>query len=247
MRIPQTLAMAYAVLLAAGCAREQQNAKYDENISPTYSAGRMIEYDHARDKVSSSSSTHGAAAASDERSGTQSDNSIVASVRELLRQNVEIAPIVPNIQISANNGAVVLSGSVQSGEQKRQIESIAQQAIGVVAINNRLQVLSTPSRQDIGMQNQPGNPLLNPTSIRDNPPPLYQNAGNGADNANTKALNPSSSPDNQMNPPQNLNPTSTSSNSLPRLYQNAGSASPEQDGQLQTPDSNLNTNDSPMH
>ena len=178
MRISSAMAMASALLLGAGCAREQQSAHYDETISPAYSAGRTSDYDSDH-KAAVSSPNESELNATAEKIGGQSDNSIVASVRELLLRNEEIAPIVPNIQISDNNGAVILNGSVQSQEQKRQIEVIAQQATGVVAINNQLDVI-TPPRQTT-MENQPTNPLLNPTSVSSNSPPaLYQNSGNGS-------------------------------------------------------------------
>jgi hypothetical protein len=251
MRVSYTLVMASALLLA-GCAREQHNAQYDESISPAYSAGRMTEYDNDHNTAVSSPVVPSATVAAG-KSPAQSDNAIVASVRELLRRNAEVAPIVPNIQISANNGAIILSGTVQSAEQKRQIEAIAQQATGVVAVNNQLDIISTP--QQTGMENQVSNPLLNPTSTgTNNPPVLYQNAAGGAENSNTNALTPSS--------------TSTVSNSPPRLYRDAGSSAEnsnsnalletsrpngagriyqEQNGQPQTTNSDQSTSDSPMH
>ena len=187
MRIPGTFLMAAALVLAAGCARDQQHAQYDESLSPAYSAGRMSQFGDSGNNAAAQGGLNGAT----ERSGSQSDNAIVASVRESLRRNAEIAPMVPNIQITANNGAVMLSGTVQSVEQKRQIEDIAQQSTGVVAVNNQLQVMATPGRN--GADSQGGNPLLNPTSNDgENSPKLYQDPGTGAGNSSSNALDQTS-------------------------------------------------------
>jgi hypothetical protein len=188
MRIPQTFLMAAALVLVAGCARDRQHAQYDENLSPAYSAGRTSQLGDDGN-AAAQASLNGAA----ERSGSQSDNAIVASVRESFRRNAEIAPIVSNIQITANNGAVMLSGTVQSEEQKRQIADIAQQSTGVQAVNNQLQVMATPGANGVGANDQGSNPLLNPTSTgSENSPKLYQDVGNGAGNSSSNALNQTS-------------------------------------------------------
>jgi hypothetical protein len=189
MRIPQTFLMASALVLAAGCAREQQHAQYDESLSPAYSAGRTSQSGDEGNNAAAQGGLNGAT----ERTGSQSDNAIVSSVRESLRRNAEIAPMVSNIQITANNGAVMLSGTVQSDEQKRQIGDIAQQSTGVVAVNNQLQVMAIPAANGVGAENQGSNPLLNPTSNGgENAPKLYQDAGNGAGNSSSNALDQTS-------------------------------------------------------
>lgn len=97
--------------------------------------------------------------------------------------------MVPNIQITANNGAVMLSGTIQSEEQKRQIGDIAQQSTGVVAVNNQLQVIAIPAANGVGAEKQGSNPLLNPTSTGgENAPKLYQDAGSGVGNSSSNAL-----------------------------------------------------------
>lgn len=217
--------MAAGLLMAAGCADNQETAHYDPSISPVYSAGRMSDFNGPHAAVSSP--VMSAAASASGKSATQSDNAIVASVRESLRRNAEIAPIVSNVQISANNGAVLLNGSVQSEEQKRQIEAIAQQATGVVAINNQLQVFSSPSPRETDTGNQPVNPLLNPTSVGgNNPPAIYQNTGRGAQNSNSNAVNQTAQP-----------------GGAGKIHQDQ----PNQNGQAETTNSDQSTEDSPMH
>lgn len=156
---------------------------------------------------------------------SRSDNTIVTEIRQSLQQDPEIAPIVPNIQITANNGTVELHGTVQSGAQKRQIESIAVNATGVVVVDDHMHVSSTgqsgTGEQEggtMGQTSQPSNPqlnpntatsgqsgeggTLNPTSTSNNSPAqIYQNSTNSVSGGET------------------LNPTSNSTNSAPRLYQ----------------------------
>jgi hypothetical protein len=63
MKIPQMLLMTSALLFAAGCAHEQQKARFYEGAYSYYSAG--------------GASANVAAG----KTGSQSDNTIVASVR----------------------------------------------------------------------------------------------------------------------------------------------------------------------
>lgn len=223
MKITQAVTMASALLLAAGCAHEQQRAQYDESMSPAYS-GRTGESGNGGNNNMSPPSSSASEQVSGNvvagKSGSASDNTIVAEVRESLQRNAEIAPIVPNIQISANNGAVVLSGSVQSEEQKRQIGALALQASGVVAVNNQLQIIANPGSRESGMENQPDNPLLNSTSSSSNSVPrIYKDAGDNPDNSNGNALNPTSLPNGAdkiyQEPPQKQNGQGTNSNQTP--------------------------------
>jgi hypothetical protein len=153
-----------------------------------------------------------------------------------LRRDAEIAPIVPNLKITANNGAVILSGSVQSEEQKRQIEAIAQQATGVRAINNQLHIITSPAYRE----NPSSNPPLNPTSNNgDKSPRLYKNAPGSTDNSGTNALNQTSRPEGSDRLYQNAGSTTQNSNSNALNGQ-------EQNGQPQTTNSNPNKNTSQM-
>jgi BON domain len=176
MKLQPIIVIVSALFLAVGCAHEKNEAQYDQDISPTYSSGRMKDYNGYGNNVApqnpTGTSTSPNAAAAAGKSGSESDNSLVAAVRESLLRNAEIAPIVPNLQITANNGAVQLNGSVQSEQQSREIGTLALNTTGVVAVNNQLQVISTPP----GTQNpnQSGDPSLNPTGMESNGPPrLY--------------------------------------------------------------------------
>lgn len=204
MKITQTIVIASALLLAAGCAHEQQQAQYDESISPYRSDGTP-RYEPYGGSYSPGGATVGASTSQPQ---SQSDNTIVTQVRQSLQQDPEIAPIVPNIQISANNGTIDLNGTVQSEQQKRQIYSIVRNAGGVVAVNNQLQVSSTGQNgMEGGAQN--GNQGSE------------QGATTGqAPQSNNPQANPSTAPSGQSSE-GTLNPTSTSTNSPAQIYENA--------------------------
>ena len=105
-------------------------------------------------------------------------------IDEALQRDPEIALVVPNIQITAANGAIILTGSVQSDEQKRQIMAKVLQVSGVVAVNNQLSVIAGPN----GGQGAGGlNPTSNSGSER-----LYKDSANGPDNSTNNVLNPTS-------------------------------------------------------
>src|SRR5207249_6686201 len=59
-----------------------------------------------------------------------------------------LAPLVPNLQISFQNGTVVLAGNVPSEQEKQKIETIVKSTTGVVNVNNQLQV-STQSQLNL--------------------------------------------------------------------------------------------------
>ena len=181
MKITSAVSMASALLLAAGCAHEQNHAQYDENMSPNYSSGRMSDYNPDKNKNQVSENMSG------QKSRSESDSAIVADVREKLRSDAKTAPLIPNIQITANNGLVLLNGTVQSAEQKQQIETLAQRAAGAVAVNNQLKVLSLPNDMNNG-------PLLEPTGTEAPLPRLYKDAAEGTDQSTNNALNPASIP-----------------------------------------------------
>jgi len=206
MKITYTITMASALLLAAGCAHEERSYTTSET---GYSSGHISEYNTQNNYssgggasssqptysgsvgadgtytpyASSDSSVSGGFAAG---AGTESDNTIVAQVRESLRQDPEIALIVPNIQISAHNGVIILNGSVQSEEQKRQILSRIKNVSGVVTVNNQLNVMAGPNGQ-----NSSGS-QLNPTGASsDDSQRLYKDA-NTQDSSPNNALNSTS-------------------------------------------------------
>jgi osmotically-inducible protein OsmY len=155
------------------------SARPDGNYSGTVGAdGTYTPYANS-DSTAATSAYAGGAGASDE--------TIVSEVRESLRQDPEIALIMPNIQISAHDGAIILSGPVQSEEQKRQIFSRVQGISGVVTVNNQLNVTVGGSNAQNSKTQDPNAPQLNPTGSSDSDH-LYRDA-NKPDNSSNNALN----------------------------------------------------------
>ena len=156
-----------ALLLAGGCAPEQQHqARHEGIIAPAYSPdGTRLPDSYygenapnntpkAANKTQSPPYVSREPPCPPSAHVKRSDNSIAADAREALLRNAEIAAIVPNIQITANNGVLRLSGSAQSEEQTRQIQSIVGRTKGVVAVNNQLQFPGkTTSEAGNGMGN----------------------------------------------------------------------------------------------
>src|SRR5690606_12442957 len=71
-----------------------------------------------------------------------SDQELVSRVQEALKQDPALASTAQNIQVSASNGEVTLSGSVNSEQEKADIGAKAQQVTGVTQVNNQLEVAS---------------------------------------------------------------------------------------------------------
>jgi len=239
MKITQTMGIASALLLVTGCAHEEYSARTDESVSPGYgySSGRTEYNTHNNFSSAPSAGGYSGNASGTYSTGnggaysggvstgsqSQSDNTIVAQVRAALERDPEIAFVVPNIQISANNGAIMLNGHVQSEEQKRQILSKVQQVTGVATVNNQLEVM--PGLNGPGSS---GGPQMNPTGGSSGADRLYKDASNGRDNSTNNALNPTSRENsasqlyresNQENRSTNsLNPTSLENGSS-QIYQ----------------------------
>lgn len=170
MKIMQAIALASAAILAAGCAHDEHRAHYDESVTPSASQSGQNNQDN-NNQYTTYQNENAA------RAGSESDNALVAQLRQSLKQDPQIAPLLPNIQIRANNGTVILSGPVQSDEQKRQIESIVLDASGIVLLDNQLRV-SGP---------------MNPTSNNTNSAPrIYHDAAGSMNAATNNALSPTS-------------------------------------------------------
>jgi hypothetical protein len=198
MKMIRPVGVVSALLLATGCAHQGGQAQYDESISPSVS--QSSEYGNGAPMGNTS----------------ESDNRLVTEVRASLHQNPETAPVASSIHISANNGTVTFSGLVQNDEQKRQIESIARRSNWVVGVNDQLQISGETMR---------------PTSRSNEGDSIYYDAAGRHDQSQIPASN---GVNNDVNNPsagtvqpetdntgQSLAPTSTETNSVPRLYHDA--------------------------
>lgn len=199
MKIRRTIALASAAILAAGCAHEQHQAQYNESVAPN--ATQSSQYNSSQYTGGQSVTVAG--------TSTVPNDTLVNQVRQSLQQDPKIAPVVPNIQITADHGLVVLSGTVQSREQKMQIQSTVAGLSGVDILDDQLRVSGS---------------AMNPTSRPDAGSQIYSNpGGNTNDEAGNPPPNPTANGDtNSVNQPHLLNPTSNNTNSPPRIYHDAG-------------------------
>jgi len=79
------------------------------------------------------------------------DLSLETSLRDQLNRYGELASAAPNVQITARNGLVTLTGSVPSERDRQMIEAMVRNTAGVASLNDQLQVTYSPT----GSYNQP--------------------------------------------------------------------------------------------
>jgi len=70
------------------------------------------------------------------------DKALEQRVTSSLREDTSLAAVVPNITVDANNGTVTLEGSVNSQEQRTDIESKVRSITGVMQVTNNLKISS---------------------------------------------------------------------------------------------------------
>jgi osmotically-inducible protein OsmY len=136
MKIGKHFGIISALVLVAGCSRHEQ-AHYTDygtaySSTPTYQQPTT---------TTSSASTS-------PQSTNDTDRTLVSQVQQSLRQDNTLAPLMPGIQVSAQNGSVTLSGNVSSEQEKQRIESMVKSTSGVVSVNNQLQVAGVSPTSD---------------------------------------------------------------------------------------------------
>jgi len=70
------------------------------------------------------------------------DEALEQRVTSSLREDTSLAAVVPNITVDANNGTVTLQGSVDSEQQRTDIESKIRSIAGVTQVTNNLKIAS---------------------------------------------------------------------------------------------------------
>jgi osmotically-inducible protein OsmY len=149
MNIAKHFTIVSSLLLVAGCAHEERQARYSE-VPPGYDAsgtsssttyqqtGRSTD---AQSSVNSSSTTPSTGL----QGQTQNDRALVAQVQQNLSQDNTVSAIMPRVQITAQNGTVTLSGNVSSEQEKQRIETTVKGTGGVASVNNQLQISLSPT------------------------------------------------------------------------------------------------------
>src|ERR1041385_639596 len=146
MKIQGTLTVLSSLVLLAGCAHRAEYAAYDQNVpSPSYNG--TTTYNNQSSTYNNSSTTSVApqnntsVGISQQNSASltpnASDQSLVFQVRQALHNNPNLTEVVPNIQINASGGTVILTGSVPNEQQKQAVETLVKSTTGVVNVNNQ--------------------------------------------------------------------------------------------------------------
>jgi hyperosmotically inducible periplasmic protein len=145
MKISSNLTIVASILLVAGCANHERQAKFSESY-PNYA---------------SSTTSAGNAAGTSQFQGTSefqtrggSDQMLVTQVQNALNKDTNLAIIAPRIEVTAQNGTVTLSGSVPSDQDKQRIEAAVKSTAGVVSVNNQLQVSLQPTSERSGQSSR---------------------------------------------------------------------------------------------
>jgi osmotically-inducible protein OsmY len=69
----------------------------------------------------------------------------ITEVRRALNEEPSLAPLVSQIHITAINGTITLNGTVESDEQRKQVEEIVRQSAGVQTVENQLEISLEPT------------------------------------------------------------------------------------------------------
>jgi osmotically-inducible protein OsmY len=131
------------VLLAVGCARHDRFSD-TAYYSPSYGAGgatsssatTTTEFNTAQPSTQSTVSTTASAS---------TDQALSTQVQQSLKNDPTTSTIAPQIQVSAQGGAVTLSGTVASEQEKQRVETMVKSTSGVVNVNNQLEVALQPT------------------------------------------------------------------------------------------------------
>jgi hypothetical protein len=73
------------------------------------------------------------------------DEVLEQRVASSLREDTALAALAPNITVDANKGTVTLKGSVNSSQQRSDIESKVRSIPGVTQVTNNLEISSASS------------------------------------------------------------------------------------------------------
>jgi len=120
-----TLCAVFAGLSILGC---------DSNTN------RPVTSDRTTSPSTSNPSTTSSSPSAAQTSAT--DQALAQRIASSLREDSSLAATAPNITVEVNNGTVTLKGSVNSQQQRSEIESKVRNITGVTQVVNNLEVAS---------------------------------------------------------------------------------------------------------
>lgn len=156
MKLPVRSAILLSLLVFAGCAYRQTQpgyggtAAYDSQVisSPAYtgaatSPGTSVT---APPVYSANSPAAQASAVPNETPSVAADRDLVNRVQQALRGS-SLNGLAPNINVSALNGDVTLTGYVPNERDRQAVETLARNTTGVLNVDNEIRVVGPAGNQ----------------------------------------------------------------------------------------------------
>jgi len=201
---------------------ENPGMTYDSYNSSTYSPG----YNSSSTVNQYSPSTTSQSSTSVTASG--GDQVLITQIRQSLNNNPNLVEVVPNIQVTAQNGTVILNGTVPNEQQKQAVETLVKSTAGVVNVNNQLQVNLSPTASksaDKSSRTYTGESIPSSAAADVSGALSTESKGSANDSSATSSGSSSASSSltstnrsNPSTPSQGLPPTSDRPDQEPRLY-----------------------------
>jgi len=232
MKTTTKLGAVLSLLLAAGCAHKAQYSSNDktymypyggtttyENSSTTYNNSKA--YSPGYSSSSTVNQTYSPSYSQNSTSvrTTGNDQVLITNIRQSLNNNPNLAEVLPNIQVSAQNGTIILNGTVPSEQQKQAVETMVKSTSGVLNVNNQLQVNLSPTASksfDKSSRTYSGGAAAASGDVSGSL--STESKGSAKDSsASSSGASSSLSSTNQSGPSQGLPPTSDRQD-VPRLY-----------------------------
>jgi len=138
-------ALASILLLAAGCSEYPEHHSSVYSTQPTYSGSRVISTPTYSTTTPAYPSAVNQGAAASSQLLTETDRTLVGTVRQTLNENATLGPICNNVHITARNGTVTLTGSVPTEQDRLFIENTVRNTAGVYDVNDQLRVIGQPT------------------------------------------------------------------------------------------------------
>jgi osmotically-inducible protein OsmY len=99
------------------------------------------------------------------QSSMEMDRALADRVKDALRNNANTGSMAPNINVSAQNGSVTLTGTVPNDQQRQMVDNLVRNVTGVSSVYDQMQIAAAPTgRSDqqtypSGQAPQPGGQL----------------------------------------------------------------------------------------
>jgi osmotically-inducible protein OsmY len=145
MRTLNAFTVISSLVLAAGCSTYPDHPT-TYNSTPAYS-GQVVSSpayttyttNYSTPYYTDSTVSQGSAAVSTQ-TYYESDSALINSVRQQLNRNSDLAAAASNVQISAANGTVSLTGTVPTERDRQLIDNVVRNIAGVASVHDQMHV-----------------------------------------------------------------------------------------------------------